>query len=75
MRNPERYDAEVISFIILFGEYIDHVYCCFRIAFFSADLIPAGTELCYDYGYFPGNVDGKHRACLCGAEYCRQILY
>lgn len=46
-----------------------------RIAFFSNSHIPALTELCYDYGYFPGNVEGKHRRCLCGAAACRRVLY
>ena len=41
----------------------------------AIDHIPANTELCYDYGYFPGNVEGKHRACLCGALNCRKTLY
>jgi len=46
-----------------------------RVAFFANDHIPANTELCYDYGYFPGNVDGKHRTCLCNAPNCRKTLY
>eukprot|EP00596_Hydrurales_sp_CCMP1899_P002583 CAMPEP_0119048148 /NCGR_PEP_ID=MMETSP1177-20130426/57314_1 /TAXON_ID=2985 /ORGANISM="Ochromonas sp, Strain CCMP1899" /LENGTH=268 /DNA_ID=CAMNT_0007023671 /DNA_START=878 /DNA_END=1684 /DNA_ORIENTATION=+ len=46
-----------------------------RVAFFTSDFIPAKLELCYDYGYLHGNVDGKSRKCLCGAEKCRDILY
>ena len=46
-----------------------------RVAFFSADAIPALTELCYDYGYYEWNVEGKSRICLCGAESCRNVLY
>lgn len=46
-----------------------------RIAFFAADFIPARTELCYDYGYFPGNVEGKAKACLCGTADCRKKMY
>ena len=47
----------------------------FRVGFFSNDLIPARTELCYDYGYSEGNVDGKSRKCLCGSINCRKVLY
>lgn len=46
-----------------------------RVAFFSADAIPAKVELCYDYGYYEGNVEGKSRKCLCGAIGCRNVLY
>lgn len=46
-----------------------------RVAFFTKDTIYANTELCYDYGYRPGNVEGKHRPCLCGAVNCRKTLY
>lgn len=44
-------------------------------AFFATEFIKAGTELCYDYGYFTGNVEGKSRACLCGADNCRKRMY
>jgi hypothetical protein len=47
----------------------------YRVAFFANSFIPAGTELCYDYGYFEGNVEGKHQACLCKAEKCRKVMY
>lgn len=31
--------------------------------------MPLNTELCYDCGgYLEGNVEGKARACLCGAS-------
>lgn len=54
----------------------DRKFCaCVRVAFFANDFIPANTELCYDYGYFQGNVAGKHRECLCGADNCRKVLY
>ena len=46
-----------------------------RVAFFTAEDVPKMTELCYDYGYFEGNVDGKHRKCLCGAVGCRKRMY
>lgn len=46
-----------------------------RLAFFANSLIPKNTELSYDYGYYKGNVKGKHRKCLCGAETCRGDLY
>eukprot|EP00981_Chlorochromonas_danica_P001676 scaffold369_cov177-Ochromonas_danica.AAC.9 len=46
-----------------------------RVAFFANDFIPANTELCYDYGYLPGLVEGKHRPCLCGAPNCRKTWY
>jgi histone-lysine N-methyltransferase SETDB1 len=46
-----------------------------RVAFFTSDFIPANLELCYDYGYLHGNVDGKSRKCLCGADSCRKVLY
>lgn len=46
-----------------------------RVAFFANSLIKAGTELCYDYGYFTGYVEGKHRTCLCGAANCRKEMY
>eukprot|EP01033_Poteriospumella_lacustris_P008112 gene8112-5840_t len=46
-----------------------------RVAFFTNDHIPANTELSYDYGYFAGNVAGRHRECLCGAEVCRKTWY
>jgi SET domain-containing protein len=47
----------------------------YRTAFFANDFIKAGTELCYDYGYFSGNVEGKTRACLCGSDNCRKRMY
>jgi hypothetical protein len=46
-----------------------------RVAFFAAEFIPAYSELCYDYGYQPGNVDGKHKECLCGSSRCRKVWY
>lgn len=46
-----------------------------RVAFFTNCYIPKGTELCYDYGYFQGNVAGKHQKCLCGATNCRDYMY
>eukprot|EP01035_Chromulina_nebulosa_P029846 gene29846-39601_t len=46
-----------------------------RLAFFASEFIPAKTELCYDYGYHAGYVEGKSRQCLCGAEQCRKNWY
>ncbi|CAM9276571.1 unnamed protein product, partial [Ectocarpus fasciculatus] len=46
-----------------------------RVALFTSQVVPAGEELCYDYGYFQGNVEGKHRKCLCGSEKCRGNMY
>lgn len=46
-----------------------------RVAFFTSQFVSAGTELTYDYGYYAGLVEGKHRECLCGASYCRKTLY
>jgi SET domain-containing protein len=46
-----------------------------RLAFFATEFIKANTELCYDYGYLAGNVEGKSRKCLCDAEHCRQRMY
>jgi histone-lysine N-methyltransferase SETDB1 len=36
--------------------------------------IPAGTELCYDYNYMVGSVEGKEIQCRCGAEQCKGRL-
>lgn len=46
-----------------------------RIAFMANQYIKANTELTYDYGYLTGNVEGKHRDCLCGSTNCRIKLY
>ena len=46
-----------------------------RLAFFASEFIKANTELCYDYGYLSGNVEGKSRQCLCGSDQCRKRMY
>ena len=46
-----------------------------RIALMANQYIKANTELTYDYGYLTGNVEGKHRDCLCGSTNCRVSLY
>lgn len=46
-----------------------------RVAFFANQFIKAKTELCYDYGYYPGNVADKSKPCLCGAYNCRKVWY
>jgi len=46
-----------------------------RLAFFANEFIPAYTELCYDYGYLAGNVEGKSRKCLCESINCRKTWY
>jgi hypothetical protein len=46
-----------------------------RVSFFTNCNVKAGMELCYDYGYVAGNVEGKHRECLCGSEDCRKVMY
>jgi len=44
------------------------------VAFFSLGKIDAGSELCWDYNYQIGTVDGKEMTCECGAENCRGRL-
>ena len=65
-----RYSSDIFNiFIILFL-----IFIC-RVAFFTSCSVKAGTELCYDYGYASGNVEGKHRECLCGSYNCRKQMY
>lgn len=50
------------------------------VCMFAACNIPAGTELCYDYGYQIDSVigpDGKvaQKACHCGGKDCRGRMY
>jgi len=50
------------------------------VCMFASINIPAGTEVCYDYGYQIDSVigpDGKvvQKACHCGAKECRGRMY
>ena len=45
------------------------------IAFFSMKFVPAGEELCWDYGYQIDTVEGKKIICHCNAENCKGRLY
>ena len=50
------------------------------VCMFASTNIPAGTELCYDYGYRLDSVigpDGKvvQKVCHCGAKECRGRMY
>lgn len=40
------------------------------IAFFAFKRIKAGSELCWDYHYPVGQVEGKEIMCYCGAKNC-----
>ncbi|RYH05210.1 SET domain-containing protein-lysine N-methyltransferase [archaeon] len=62
-----------VSISILFLSFLS--LRCYRVAFFSNDKIPAGTELCYDYGYKLGYVEGKSKICMCGAPSCQRSWY
>ncbi|QQP51286.1 Uncharacterized protein FKW44_012606 [Caligus rogercresseyi] len=80
-------DAKTIGNV---GRYLNHscdpnifVQNCFVdthdlrypwIAFFAATFIRAGTELCWDYCYIVGQVEGKEIYCECGAVNCRGRL-
>jgi histone-lysine N-methyltransferase SETDB1 len=44
------------------------------LAFFAKSYIKAGTELCWDYGYQAGSVEGKELYCNCGSASCRGRL-
>ncbi len=44
------------------------------VAFFALDYIRAGMELCWDYCYVVGQVDGKEILCGCGSLQCRGRL-
>ena len=44
------------------------------VAFFSYNYIRAGQELCWDYNYVVGQVEGKEIECNCGADLCRGRL-
>lgn len=44
------------------------------IAFFSCENINAGTELCWDYNYTIGSVEGRKLFCHCMARNCRKRL-
>ena len=37
--------------------------------------VPAGEELCWDYGYQIDTVEGKKIICHCNAENCKGRLY
>lgn len=43
-------------------------------AYFASTIIPAGTELVYDYGYEIGSVDGKILHCYCKSKNCKGRL-
>jgi len=46
-----------------------------RVAFFANGDIEPMTELCYDYGYSEGKVEGREKIkCLCGAPNCTTIF-
>ena len=82
---PNSYDSLFFKILLLVTFFLSipllsYIFFLFlftniRVAFFSADAIPAKVELCYDYGYYEGNVEGKSRKCLCGAIGCRNVLY
>jgi len=44
------------------------------IAFFTTTFVRAGRELCWDYRYDVGSVNGKVIHCACGSENCRGRL-
>ena len=44
------------------------------IAFFTKDMIKAGTELCWDYRYEVGAVPGRELICHCNSNNCRGRL-
>ena len=44
------------------------------IAFFTIKYVPAGEELCWNYNYQVGSVEGKEMQCNCGASNCRGRL-
>ena len=44
------------------------------VAFFASKYIRAGNELCWDYGYVVGQVDGKELSCNCGSGNCKKRL-
>lgn len=44
------------------------------VAFFAAQRIKAGSELCWDYAYTVGSVPGKEIKCHCGSTNCRRRL-
>lgn len=47
----------------------------YTVAFFCGDRkIPAGTELCYDYGYKAETLTNRMMICRCGAATCRKRL-
>lgn len=44
------------------------------IAFFTSQAVRAGVELCWDYNYTIGSVQGKRLNCHCSAPNCRGRL-
>ena len=44
------------------------------IAFFTLKFVPAGSELCWNYNYEIGTVEGKQMICNCGAPNCKGRL-
>ncbi|KAL3317912.1 SET domain bifurcated [Cichlidogyrus casuarinus] len=45
-----------------------------KISFFAMRNIEAGEELCWDYSYAVGSVEGKELYCYCGSTNCRRRL-
>ena len=44
------------------------------IAFFAKENVNAGTELCWDYNYTIGSVEGRELDCYCRTRGCRGRL-
>lgn len=44
------------------------------IAFFTTKFVAAGEELCWNYCYEVGSVEGKEIICGCGAANCKGRL-
>jgi len=44
------------------------------VAFFSSAFIKAGHELCWNYNYNVGSIEGRQIMCHCGANYCKGRL-
>jgi len=44
------------------------------IAFFTLKFVPAGSELCWNYNYEVGSVEGQQMVCNCGASNCKGRL-
>jgi hypothetical protein len=45
-----------------------------RVALFAKNSIKAGTELCWDYSYVIGSVEGRVLHCKCNSATCRARL-